>query len=239
MPAAPTIWAATWVAYARSPAGPVETSPKNSSSATWPPNAIWISARSSARPRVKTSSRSPWASMPSASPRLTMVSTSSRRCGATSQAIVACPASWVAISSTLVLGVLDGRADADLSGEPGRLDVLPVHLVVAAAHRVDQRLVQQVLELGGRPAGRDGGQRVAVLGVVELRAVGALDQEVVDELTARRLGRQVEGEPAVEAARTQQRRVERVGPVGRGDDQHVGLGRARLGDLTVRPAAPG
>ena len=42
MPAAPTIWAATLVAYSRSPAGPVETSPKNSSSATWPPIAIWI-----------------------------------------------------------------------------------------------------------------------------------------------------------------------------------------------------
>ena len=44
MPAAPTIWAAMLVAYSRSPPGPVETSPKNSSSATWPPIAIWISA---------------------------------------------------------------------------------------------------------------------------------------------------------------------------------------------------
>ena len=52
MPAAPIIWAATVVAYCRSLDGPVETSPKNSSSATWPPNAIRISAVSSVRERV-------------------------------------------------------------------------------------------------------------------------------------------------------------------------------------------
>ena len=44
MPHEPTISAATLVAYSRSPPGPVDTSPKKSSSAHWPPMAIWISA---------------------------------------------------------------------------------------------------------------------------------------------------------------------------------------------------
>ena len=49
IPAAPTICAAVRVAAARSEAGPVVVSPKNSSSATQPPIAIWTSARRSSR----------------------------------------------------------------------------------------------------------------------------------------------------------------------------------------------
>ena len=44
MPNEPTICAAIRVACARSPAGPVPDSPKNSSSAVMPPNAILIDA---------------------------------------------------------------------------------------------------------------------------------------------------------------------------------------------------
>ena len=47
------------VAVSRSPPGPVETSEKNSSSATMPPSAIWIRLSISVRERVNTSSRSP------------------------------------------------------------------------------------------------------------------------------------------------------------------------------------
>ncbi len=62
-----------------------------------PPIAIWIRLSISVRERVNTSSRSPCASSPRASRRLTIVSTSSLRSGAMSQATVAWPASWVAM----------------------------------------------------------------------------------------------------------------------------------------------
>ena len=52
MPNAPTICAAMRVACARSPPGPVPDSPKNSSSAVIPPNAIFIEPTSSERVRV-------------------------------------------------------------------------------------------------------------------------------------------------------------------------------------------
>ena len=54
-----------------------------------------------------------------------MVRISSRRSGATSQATVACPASWVAISRPLVLGVGDRLSEPDLDLHPGVLDVAP------------------------------------------------------------------------------------------------------------------
>src|SRR3982750_2730153 len=67
IPSEPTIWAAARVAACRSPAGPVPASPKNSSSATIPPMAIWMRAITSVRVLVKRSSLSEWASSPIAS----------------------------------------------------------------------------------------------------------------------------------------------------------------------------
>ncbi len=64
MPSCPTIWQAFWVAAWRSLATPVEASPKNSSSATMPPKAMSMSARTSDLVLVKRSSSSEWLSRP-------------------------------------------------------------------------------------------------------------------------------------------------------------------------------
>src|SRR2546429_897063 len=96
MPSAPTIMAATSVAYVRSEAGPLPVSPRNSSSDASPPRAIATAASSSERDRVKRSSKSPCARRPSACRRLMIDRTSSRRPLPTKYAAVACPASCVA-----------------------------------------------------------------------------------------------------------------------------------------------
>ncbi len=60
MPSWPTIWQALTVAAWRSPATPVDASPKNSSSATMPPKAMSMRARTSDFVLVKRSSSSEW-----------------------------------------------------------------------------------------------------------------------------------------------------------------------------------
>ena len=89
MPSNPIIWQALSVAACRSPATPVDASPKKSSSATMPPKAMSMRARTSDFVLVNRSSSSEWLSRPSASLRLMMVSTSSLRPLPTSQATVA------------------------------------------------------------------------------------------------------------------------------------------------------
>ena len=71
--------AASVVAWARSPAGPVPASPMHISSATRPPSAIAMPASISVRVRVNRSSESPCASRPSEARRLMIESTSRRR----------------------------------------------------------------------------------------------------------------------------------------------------------------
>ena len=110
MPNVPTIWAAAEVAAWRSPATPELVSPKNSSSATIPPKAIWMSEEISDWLLVKRSSISECASRPRASRRLMIDSTSSLRLFPTSQATVACPASWVAIVRLSASGYSTGCA---------------------------------------------------------------------------------------------------------------------------------
>ena len=89
MPMSPIIWQALRVAAWRSPATPVDASPKKSSSATIPPKAMSMSALTSDFVLVNRSSSSEWLRRPSASLRLMMVSTSSLRPLPTSQATVA------------------------------------------------------------------------------------------------------------------------------------------------------
>jgi hypothetical protein len=79
MPQAPIICAPMVVAVARSPAGPVDTSSNQRSSATSPPMLICSRAFNSSRRCVKRSSVSECWSRPKESRRLTIESTSMRR----------------------------------------------------------------------------------------------------------------------------------------------------------------
>jgi len=77
------------------------------------------------------------------------------------------------------------------------------------------------------------GQLGALGVVVQLRVVGLASQEVVDQLAARGRVGQVEVEPAVEAAGPQQRRVQRLHPVGGGDDQEIVVAQRGLAELPL------
>jgi hypothetical protein len=66
----------------------------------------------------------------------------------------------------LVRGVRDRLAHADLLDQPGLLDVAPGHRPLAAAHRVDQGLVEEVLDHHRRVRLGDAGQGVAAVLVV-------------------------------------------------------------------------
>ncbi len=68
--------------------------------------------------------------------------------------------------------------------------------------------------------------------------MGLARQEVVDELAAVAAARQAEMQDAVEAARPQQRRVERVGPVRGPDEEDVGERRRRRLEVTVGRQVP-
>ena len=134
----------------------------------------------------------------------------------------------------LFVGVLDRLAEADLLGEPGPLDVAHAHRAAAATQRVDQRLVEQVLDHHRGVALGHRGHLLARLVAVQLGLVCLAGEEVVDELASRGAARAVEREPTVEAARAQQGRVEVLGPVRRRDQQHVGRRRRRPAQLPVR-----
>jgi hypothetical protein len=67
--------------------------------------------------------------------------------------------------------------------------------------------------------------------VVQLGMVGLADQEVVQQLAPGGRVGQVEVEPAVEAARPQQCRVQRLRPVGGGDHQQVVVAQRRFAEL--------
>ena len=116
-----------------------------------------------------------------------------------------------------------GRDDARLALRAGdhAVDRL-VHLVhgdalLVAARGEDRRLVHEVGEVGAGEAGRLLRDRLEL----DLRLERlALDVDVEDRAAALDV-RQVERDLAVEAARAQQRRVEDVGAVGRGDHDDV------------------
>ena len=114
-----------------------------------------------------------------------------------------------------------------------------------AAGGEQRRLVHEVGQVGAGEAGRAPGQHVEADVVGERLALGV---DVEDRLAALEVGL-VDHDLAVEAARTQQRRVEDVGPVGGGDEDHAGAGVEavhlheqlveRLLALVVTPAEAG
>ena len=94
------------------------------------------------------------------------------------------------------------------------------HLLVRAARREERRLVGEVREVGADHAGRRRGERVQV-DVRRERDVARVDeQDLLAAVLVRRLNRHA----AVEASRPQQRRVEHVGAVRRGEDDDAGRG---------------
>ena len=96
---------------------------------------------------------------------------------------------------------------------------LRVHLVVAAAHREQRGLVDEVREVGAGHAGRAAGDDVDVDVGGDLLVAEVHLQDVAPLV----LRRQRHHDLAVEATRAQQRGVEHVGPVG-GRHHHDALG---------------
>ncbi len=92
--------------------------------------------------------------------------------------------------------------------------------VAAAADRVDRRLVDQVGQVGAGEPGGAAGDHVQVDVGAELLPVGV---DLQDRL-ALALGRQRDDHLTVEAAGSQQRRVEHLGPVGGRHHHHAGGG---------------
>ena len=102
----------------------------------------------------------------------------------------------------------------------GALEVGAVDLVLVLARGQQGGLVGQVAQVGAGHADHAAGDRLQV-DVVGQRLVARVDLEDGQPALP---GRPVDGDVAIEAARTQQRRVEHVGPIGGGHDDHR-LGR--------------
>ena len=96
----------------------------------------------------------------------------------------------------------------------GALELLHGHRALVAARREQRRLVHQVGQIGARES-RGAARDDRGLDVVAERHLAHVHFE--DLLAAAHIG-QRHDHLAVEAARTQQRRIEHVGPVGGGDD---------------------
>ena len=96
----------------------------------------------------------------------------------------------------------------------GELEVEHPDDLLVVARGVERRLVHQVGQVGAGEAGRAARQHVDVHVVGERDLLG-VDGE--DALAALHVGT-VDDDAAVEAAGTQQRRIEHVGTVGRGDE---------------------
>ena len=91
--------------------------------------------------------------------------------------------------------------------------------LLVAPRGEDGRLVDEVGQVGAGEAGRLAGDAFDVDALVERLALGV---DLEDLGPALHVG-PVEDDLAVEAARAQERRVEDVGAVGGGDDDHVGV----------------
>src|SRR5215210_470294 len=74
----------------------------------------------------------------------------------------ACPASWVGDLDLLLLVVLDGLLEPDLVGQLGRPDVLPAERVPAVLQGEDERLVDDVLDVGWRVPDRGLGELLEI-----------------------------------------------------------------------------
>ena len=222
MPNEPTICAAMRVACARSPPGPVPDSPKNSSSAVMPPNAIFIEPSelgTGARVAllvvgVREQTERVAALDDRQHLELAVLARRGRR-------PTACPASCVAIvrfsSSVYSTGCFRPISSVIFACCTSRQSIG----VAAVAQRPHERFVEEVLDHHRRVPEGHRGEHVAALFLVELGNVRLLVEVVVDDLAPAGAGRHVEVDRAVEPTRTQQRGVEVGGAVGRADHQDV------------------
>ena len=116
------------------------------------------------------------------------------------------------VREDLVLFLVAGDDDLD-----ALLQVGLAHLIAAGAHRAQRGLVDHVGQLRARRAGGHAGDCAEVQAGLALDLLGMHAQ---DSLAADEVG-QLDRYAAVKAAGAQQRRVERLGPVGRGQDDHA------------------
>ena len=106
----------------------------------------------------------------------------------------------------------------------GALEVVHLDQALVAARGEQRRFVHQVGEVGAREAGRAARDDVGL----DVRRERHLAHVHLEDLLAAADVGQRHDHLAVEAARAQQRRVEHVGPVGGGDDDHAhGAPRSR------------
>mmetsp|Transcript_40419 Transcript_40419/g.130352 ORF Transcript_40419/g.130352 Transcript_40419/m.130352 type:complete len:418 (+) Transcript_40419:362-1615(+) len=119
------------------------------------------------------------------------------------------------------------------------VDLLVANLGRVLARRDDRRLVEQVCERRAREAGGPLGDDVEV----ELRGERLATRVYLEDLEAALDVGQIDGHAPVEAARPQQRRVERVRAVGRREDddaavsvEAVHLGQDLVDDAVARAA---
>ena len=115
----------------------------------------------------------------------------------------------------LMCGVGNRLAHAYLFHEASSLHILTGHGGITTTHGVDQALVEQMLNHHWGVALGDGGKAIACVLLIEIEMMGLAREEEVDELAPTRAGRRLEGEPAIEPSRTQERRIKVVGPVRR------------------------
>ena len=99
------------------------------------------------------------------------------------------------------------------------LEIVHVDEALVAARREQRGLVDEVGQVGARKPGRAAGDDLR-LDVGRHRHLAHVDEQ--DLLAAADVG-QRHDHLAVEAARAHQRRIEHVGPVGRGDHDHAGI----------------
>jgi hypothetical protein len=118
----------------------------------------------------------------------------------------------------------------------GALEVDPAHLLRVAAGGEQRGLVHQVLEIGAHEAGRAARdhRQVDVVGQVHALGVHLQDRDAAAQVRPRH------DHAAVEAAGAQQRRVQHVRPVGRGDQDHalVALEAVHLDEELVQRLLP-
>jgi hypothetical protein len=142
------------------------------------------------------------------------------------------PASWYAVSrrsSSFI--TIDLRSAPSMTLSLASFEVDHVELVVLAAHGEQRRLVHEVGEIGARHPGSATRERGDVH-VVAHRLVAQVNFE--NPLAAAQVGR-VDDDLPVEPTRAQQRRIEHVGTVRRGDedDAFVALEAVHLHEQLV------